>query len=101
MKTLIVALTLLVSTQTFAATCKLASTIGGSFDCYGLSTKFDVTDQEACEALAKSTNDNRFFGVVTAKKEFVVSTKYTYKDKSQRLKVKKAIEFTNYDDVCF
>lgn len=101
MKTLFIALTVLVSTQTFAATCKLASTVAGGFDCYGLSTKLEVADQEACEAFAKSTRDNRFFGIVESKKERVISTKITYKDKAQRLKVKKAIVFEEYEDVCF
>lgn len=82
----------MVSSQTFAASCKLISKIHDGLGCYSLSTRLDVTDQAACEAFANNTKENRFFNLLE-KKDVLSSTRYIFKDKSQKLKVKKTIEF--------
>ena len=99
MKNILLALSVLISTQTFAATCKLSTVVGGGFNCHSVSTRLDVADQETCEAFARGTKDNRFFGVLE-KNEIVVATKYTFKDKAAKLKVKKRIDFEDSEEIC-
>lgn len=82
MKTIILLLTLS-TTSAWAAKCRLSGTVGGGFDCYRIITTLSVDTVEGCEAFAKSTKDNRFFNLIE-KKETLISTKFSFKERGQK-----------------
>lgn len=89
-------LTVLFSTQSFAARCIIIGAVKENSSCHRVSTRLDVSDQEACEAFAKSTKENRFFHILE-KNETLISTSYKFKDFSNRIKIKKTIKHLSED----
>lgn len=65
--------------------------------CSRITTRFSVDDVEACEAFAQSTEGNRFFNIMDAKDK-LISTRYTFIDRANGVKVKKTIIFGDEHD---
>ena len=81
MKHLIFIITLIMTTQSFAAKCILTAQVNEGSSCSKISTRLDVSDLSACAEFAKSTRKNQFFGLVE-KDQSLISTGYSYKDRS-------------------
>jgi methionine-rich copper-binding protein CopC len=100
MKTLLLALTMIISTQTFAAKCVISGTVQDGSSCHSLSTRLDVSDAETCEAFTKATVENRFFNILE-KKEKLLSSSYKFVDRPNRIKIKKTFEHESTDGCLF
>lgn len=100
MNTLLVIFTLLISTQSFAARCIIIGDVKEKSTCHRVSTRLDVSDQEACEAFAKSTKENRFFNILD-KNETLLSASYKFKDFPNRIKIKKTFNYESKDECLF
>jgi hypothetical protein len=101
MKTLLFALSLLVTSQSFAAKCVISGLVLEGKSCHRLSTRLDVTDAEACEAYTKATQQNRFFNILEPKQE-LLSVRFKFVDRPNRVKLKKEFKLTAEDtfDLC-
>lgn len=100
MKTLLIALSVLISTQTFAAKCVISGAVQDGSSCHRLSTRLDVGDAEACEAFAKATKENRFFSILL-KNEKLLSSSYKFVDHANKIKIKKTFEYESTDECLF
>lgn len=101
MKTLLFALSMLITSQTFAAKCSVSGLVKDGMSCFRISTRLDVSDVEACEAYTKATEQNRFFNILE-KKQTLLSARYKFVDRPNRVKVKKEFMLTQEDleDLC-
>lgn len=99
MKKLIIALTLLVSSHSFAATCVVSGLIKERSSCYHLSTKWDMDTAEACEDLALTVVDNNFFGLMNSEENILV-TSFKFRDRVNGIKIKKKFKHSS-TEVCF
>ena len=101
MKTLLIALSLLITSQTFAAKCTISGLVKDGMSCHRLSTRLDVSDVEACEAYTKATEHNKFFNIMEGKQE-LLSARYKFVDRPNRTKVKKEFMITSEDlyEIC-
>jgi len=77
MKTIIFIITLIMTTQSFAAKCILTGQVNEGESCSKISTRLDVGDLGACEGFAKSTVSNKFFGLVE-KNQNLIATEYSF-----------------------
>lgn len=59
-------------------------------DCHWLSTRFEVSSEEDCKALAQATKESGFFQIMD-EGEILLFTRYKFKDK--KIKVKKTLTF--------
>ncbi len=100
MKTLLVTLSLLISAQSFAARCIITGAVKDKSFCHRVSTRLDVSDQEACEAFAKSTKENGFFNILE-NDETLLAASYKFKDFPNRIKVKKTFKYESTDECRF
>ena len=98
MKKLILVLTLLVSSQTFAAKCVVSGFIQERSSCHHLSTKWDLGTAEECEALALTAMDNHFFGIMSPGEKLLV-TSYKFRDRVNEIKIKKKFKHSS-TEVC-
>jgi hypothetical protein len=87
------------SLNSMAGSCKLSSWYYEGFHCPKISTKITTVNEEQCQVFAQNTRDEKFFGILTAKDERVLRTKYVYKDSKR--KVSDVIDFEDIDEVCF
>lgn len=92
MKTLLIALTVLFSSQSFAAKCRVSGLVKEGSTCVRITTRFEVEEVENCKALAKSTETNRFFSIM-GPNDVLINTRYTFKDRPNKVKVRETIEF--------
>lgn len=93
MKTLLIALGILVTTQSFAAKCVISGFVKEASGCHHLSTRLDVSDVETCEAQTKATEHNRFFNILE-KDEELLSVKFKFKDRLNGVKVKREFKLS-------
>jgi hypothetical protein len=98
MKKLIIALSLLVSSHSFAAKCVVSGFIKERSSCYHLSTKWDMKTAQACEALALTAMDNKFFGLMESGDKLLVTT-YKFVDRDNGITAKKKIKHSS-TEVC-
>ena len=101
MKTILLTLSMLITSQTFAAKCVISGLVKENNSCHRLSTRLDVSDVEACEAYTKATQQNRFFNILEKKQE-LLSVRFKSVDRPNRVKVKKEVKLTEEDtlDLC-
>jgi hypothetical protein len=100
MKTLLMTLSLLITSQTFAAKCVISGLVIENKSCHRLSTRLDVSDVEACEAYTKATQQNRFFNLLDKKQE-LLSVRFKFVDRPNRVKVKKEFKLQeDASDLC-
>lgn len=97
MKTLLIAMTVLISSQAFAAKCKVSGLVKEGSTCVRISTRFELPDVESCESMARSTETNRFFGVMEPK-DTLINTRYKFVDRAQKIKVIKTIDFLSEEE---
>lgn len=100
MKTLMIVLTMVISTQTFAAKCVISGAVQQGHSCHSLSTRLDVADVESCEAFAKATRENRFFNILE-KGDILLSSKYKFVDRPNRIKIKKKFTYQDSEGCYF
>ena len=93
MKTLLITLGILITSHSFAAKCVISGLVAETNSCHRLSTRLDVTEVEACEALTKATQGNRFFNILEGKQE-LLSVRFKFVDRANRVKIKKEFKLT-------
>jgi hypothetical protein len=91
MKTFILFVLILSTTSTWAGRCLISGKVLDGSSCHRLSTRISVDTKEGCEAFAKSTNNNRFFNLLSERQK-LISTKYSYKTRGHK-RIKNEIEF--------
>lgn len=101
MKTLLITLGMLITSQSFAAKCVVSASVKDGMSCHRLSTRFDVSDAETCEATTKASQHNRFFNILEPKQE-LLAVRYKFVDRPNRVKIKKEFMITEEDllDIC-
>ena len=100
MKTLLIAFSVFMTTQTFAAKCVISGTVQEGSSCHRISTRLDVGDAETCEEFTKTTRNNRFFNILE-KKEKLLSSKYKFVDHANKIKIKKTFNYESTDGCYF
>jgi hypothetical protein len=93
MKTIILTAIILSTSSTWAGRCHMIGTVNDGQDCHRLSTRISVDTAEACEAFARNTSGNRFFGLISGKAK-LVATEYRFKERGSK-KMKKEIQFAD------
>ena len=96
MKTLIVTIGMLITSQSFAAKCVISGLVAESNSCHRITTRLDVSDADSCESLTKATKENRFFNILEKKQE-LLTVRYKFVDRPNRVKIKKEFKLTEDD----
>lgn len=97
MRILLIAFSIIVTAEAFAAKCVLTAQIKEGSSCSQLTTRVDVAEVEACEEFAKSTKLNQFFGTMSEDQE-LLSTSFTFKDRTDSEKFEKSLPFADNTD---